>query len=77
MNIPESSNPKWTDIVTGKLTYQFTFLGAKILLGHLLITTKNDSSPEKIKKCASELRELFNRNTKLPSVQEDLKKIFG
>ena len=77
MDIANSSNPKWTDIVTGKLTYQFKFLGAKILLGHLLITTKNDSSPETIKKCATDLRELFHRNTKLPSVQEDLKKIFG
>ncbi len=77
MNVPPISHPTWRHIVTGEATYSFEFLATKFLLGYLSLQVNRDPSPLTIQKCAQELHDIFARNLDLPSVQRDLKLIFG
>ncbi|WP_027185789.1 hypothetical protein [Desulfovibrio inopinatus] len=77
MSVPSKSNKTWTDIVTGKKTYQLKFLAAKILLGRLTHAVKDDPSPGNIQKSIDQLHALFSKNAHMPNVQEDIKTIFG
>lgn len=77
MDVPSKSNKAWQDIVTGKKTYQLKFLAAKILLGRLTRAVKEDSSQENINASVDQLYAIFANNVNMPSVQDDLKTIFG
>jgi hypothetical protein len=77
MDVPSKSNKAWQDIVTGKKTYQLKFLAAKILLGRLTRAVKEDSSAENINASVDQLYAIFANNVNMPSVQDDLKTIFG
>ncbi len=77
MEIPPISHPAWNNIVSGKSRFQFEFLATRFLLAFLTTKLRDDSSPQKIQKCAQELRDLFVRNADLFCVQKDLFHIFG
>ncbi|HML56155.1 MAG TPA: hypothetical protein PKC79_18830 [Solidesulfovibrio magneticus] len=77
MDVPSKSNKAWQDIVTGKKTFQLKFLAAKILLGRLTRTVKEDPSPNTISNSVDQIYALFSSNVNMPSVQEDMKTIFG
>jgi hypothetical protein len=77
MDIPNKTNRTWHDIITGKKTFQLKFLATKILLGRLVRAAKEDPSPANISDCIDELYAIFANNIKMPSVQDDIKTIFG
>jgi hypothetical protein len=77
MDVPPISHPAWSNIVSGKKTFQFEFLATNFLLNYLAIKLRDNPSPQKVQKCAQELRELFVRNANLYCVQRDLFQIFG
>ena len=77
MDVPSKSNKAWVDIVTGKKTFQLKFLAAKILLGRLTRSVKEDPSPENISSSIDQIYAIFANNVNMPSVQDDLKTIFG
>jgi hypothetical protein len=77
MDVPSKSNKAWQDIVTGKKTYQLKFLAAKILLGRLTRSVKEDPSSDNINASVDQLYAIFANNVNMPSVQDDLKTIFG
>lgn len=77
MDVPSKSNQAWKDIVTGKKTFQLKFLAAKILLGRLTRSVKEDPSPENINASVDQIYAIFANNVNMPSVQDDLKTIFG
>ncbi|MHC1712636.1 MAG: hypothetical protein AB9872_10865 [Solidesulfovibrio sp.] len=77
MDVPSKSNNAWKDIVTGKKTFQLKFLAAKILLGRLTRAVKEDPSAENINSSVDQLYAIFANNVNMPSVQDDLKTIFG
>ena len=77
MDVPSKSNKAWQDIVTGKKTFQLKFLAAKILLGRLTRIVKDDPSPSTISNSVDQLYAIFSNNMNMPSVQDDLKTIFG
>lgn len=77
MNIPPKTKPQWTEIVTGKKTYDLKFLAAKILIGRVIRTVSSDPSPANIRDGVDQLHALFEKNTNAPSAQIDLKTIFG
>ncbi len=77
MDVPPVSDRAWSDIVSGKVKYQFDFLAIKLILGWLTAEVKNNPSPKTIQRCAEELRNVFVQNADLPSVQRDLRRIFG
>ena len=77
MAIPSATNQAWLDIVTGRKTHSLHFLAAKVLLGRLVHSVKEDPSPENIADCITQLHQLYASNLHIPKVQEDLKTIFG
>ena len=77
MDVPSKSHPAWQAIVTGNKTYQLKFLAAKILLGRLTRAVKEDPSSGNIAASIDQLYAIFANNVNMPSVQDDLKTIFG
>ncbi len=77
MDVPPKTKTQWADIVTGKKTYELKFLAAKILLGRLVRSIGSNSSPANIRDGVDQLHALFEKNSASPSVQTDLKTIFG
>ena len=77
MEVPDKNDSAWQDIVLGRKSHQLKFLAAKILLGRLTRSAKADPSPENIKVNAEQLYAIFANNLNIPSVQDDLKTIFG
>ncbi|OIO00553.1 MAG: hypothetical protein AUJ49_09755 [Desulfovibrionaceae bacterium CG1_02_65_16] len=77
MSIPAKNKPQWTDIVTGKKTYDLKFLAAKILLGRLVRTVAASPTPGNVHDAVEQLHALYEKNSASPAVQEDLKIIFG
>jgi len=73
--VPLKTNSKWKELVTGQKTYQFQFLATKILMSRLIMSTKNNSSPENINKCIDDAYNFFVKNEKF--TQNDLNQIFG
>jgi hypothetical protein len=77
MSVPPSSHRAWTDIVTGKVKYDFEFLAAKMVTGRLQNLVLANPSVEIVEQSVKELREVFAKNENLTKVQKDLAKIFG
>ncbi|GBC59438.1 hypothetical protein DENIS_0377 [Desulfonema ishimotonii] len=76
ITVPPSTDRIWYDIVTGKVTYQFDFIAAKILMGRLRVKVRHNPGPGVIRSGARELWEVFDKNVRMPSVQKDMKKIW-
>ncbi len=77
MNVPPKTKQQWIDIVTGKKTYELKFLAAKFLLCRLMPAVRSDPTPARIRDGVTQLYDLFEKNSDSPSVQADLKNIFG
>jgi len=77
MDVPAKSHSRWNDIVTGQKTFELKFLAAKIMLGRVVRTISTDPTPENINGAVAQLHSLYERNAASPSVQQDLKTIFG
>ena len=77
MDVPAKNKPQWADIVTGKRTYNLKFLAAKILLGRLVRTVAANPTPTNVREGVDQLHALYEKNSASPSVQLDLKTIFG
>jgi hypothetical protein len=77
MNVPPKTKPQWADIVTGKKTYTLKFLAAKIFLSRVVRDVSANPTPAKIREGVDQLHVLFEKNSASPTVQDDLKTIFG
>lgn len=75
--IPPLADPRWTQIFKLQKTYTFEFLATNMVFTRLNIDVRRDSSEVNIKRVASELWEIFAKNSHNPKVQNDVKKIFG
>lgn len=75
LSVPPASDPVWSDIVSGKRTFQFDFIAAKILMGHLKVKVRHRNDSAVVQEGARELHDVFARNVQMPSVQRDLAKI--
>ncbi len=77
MSIPGKDKAQWADIVTGKKTYDLKFLAAKILLGRVVRSVSADPKPQNVRGAVDQLHALYEKNAASPSVQADMKTIFG
>lgn len=77
MSIPAKTHARWSEIVTGKKTYELKFLAAKIMLGRVVRTVSTAPTPANIKEAVEQLYSLYEKNANSPSAQQDLKTIFG
>lgn len=76
MNVPPKNHPRWSEIVTGKKTYELKFLAAKIMLGRVVRNVSAAPTPDNIKDAVEHLHSMYEKNAASPSVQEDLQNIF-
>ena len=77
MQVPPATNPTWSDLLTGKSRHEPAFLAARMfIVRSRLELGKVNNAPDKIKKLATDLRELFAQNAECPSVQQDMAKLF-
>ena len=77
MEIDQIPDNIWKDIIHGKINCEYEFLALKILLTRLLVSTKEDSSPQAYQKYVDELRNFFLKTQKIPVSQRDLQKILN
>ncbi len=77
MEVPPISHPAWSDIVSNKARYEYEFLATKLILRHLTSQVKSEPTPDTIRRCAQDLRNIFVQNMSLSCVQRDLIQIFG
>jgi hypothetical protein len=77
MQVPLASHPKWSALVSGKLTPKLEFFAAKILLSRLTQSVKRDPLAWNVEVCAQLLARLYAVNSRLPSAERDLAAIFG
>lgn len=77
LHIPQLTNKKWRDLVTGEIDCNFEFLAVKLLLFRLRLNVKNNPNEDVIKKSTEELHNFFVKKQRIPLTQRDLKKIFG
>ena len=73
--LPPKTSSIWKEIVLGQKQFQFKFLAAKILMSRILLSTKNDPSPQNIDRCINEVYVFFVKNEKI--AQYDIQQIFG
>jgi hypothetical protein len=73
--LPTITHPIWKEIVLGKKQFQFRLLAAKIMMSRILLSTKNDPSPQNVDKCVNEVYEFFVKNEKI--AQNDIKQMLG
>jgi hypothetical protein len=73
--IPGVRDHIWKEIITGKETIGFEFLAANILTRRIRELYINEPSVENLQRYILQLRELFVRNSEIPSAQKDIDKI--
>jgi hypothetical protein len=75
--IPGIRDHIWKEIITGKETIGFEFLAANILTRRIRELYINEPSVENLQRYTLQLRELFVRNSEIPSAKKDIDKITG
>lgn len=76
MEIESISDNKWKKLLTEDIQYKFKSLALRILLSRLKINIRLSETSKKneaIENCIFELKKFFNKLSRLPSIQEDLK----
>ncbi|MBD3339018.1 MAG: hypothetical protein GF353_07910 [Candidatus Lokiarchaeota archaeon] len=73
--VPPLSHEIWEKILSDEIKFDFEFLATKILLARLKLTLKLNPDPSLVEECAAEIRQLFVKTERLPTVKRDLKKI--
>ena len=53
--LPDKSDQRWRELVTGKKKFTIKSLPTKILLGRVVLRAEMDTSPENVNKCVSEV----------------------
>lgn len=77
MQLPSEQHPIWQELINRKNHYHFEFLAATLLLGKLNLKCRLDKNPQEMERSIHELRSFFERNSHLPKVQSDLRRVFG
>ena len=73
--IPENTDPRWIDIVEGKISKEFKTVAAGLCVSRNQRAYRMDRTPETMSKCISELISFFTKYEKIS--QNDLEDLFG
>lgn len=71
--IPPVSNPKWSQLIKGEISFDYKLLALKIMLTRLQQKVK--ANPASVADSIKELADFFTKNEKL--LADDIKTIFG
>ena len=77
VTVPEASHPRWVALLKGTHYCELRFLAAKIVVSRYTFLSRSAPNVLSAVQAAAELRELYARNTSLPSAQSDLVRIFA
>ena len=77
MQLPNKQHPIWQELIRRENHHHFEFLAATLLLGKLNLKCRLDKSPQEMERSIHELSSFFERNSHLPKVQSDLRRVFG
>lgn len=72
--IPPVTDPRWRDLVTGKIVKPWHMLALKILMIRINNSTRFDPSPSNVDRCVWELHSFFERNIRVAEL--DLMAVF-
>ncbi|CAO5682636.1 MAG: hypothetical protein HEEMFOPI_00763 [Holosporales bacterium] len=72
-SLPHVSDPRWKDIITGKIAPIWTSVAAQMLMFRVVSSVKKDPSSENIEKQIKEVYSFFEKNQHI--LQNDIKKI--
>lgn len=75
MSLPPTNHPRWSEVLLDKKPIDLKFLGARLTMGRLKAAVA--SNPASMPAALAELRDFFAKLEHLPTVQADLKTIFG
>lgn len=76
VEIPKLNDSKWLDVVRGDINIDIEFFPLKLLLARQRLQIQLDPTEETLKKCAHEVRQMFEKNKNHPVAKKDLQKIF-
>lgn len=73
--LPSTSDPKWRDLLTGKIRHSFNVVSASLLVSRLNRQTKADRNEEYLDKYINEAHAFFEKYQKI--LEDDISAIFG
>lgn len=73
--IPSKVDPRWKDLLTGKIDHKFKFAAAAMCVSRNQRAVKNNTDVMKLKNAVDEVFAFFQQYEQF--CQEDLKAIFG
>jgi hypothetical protein len=73
--IPDKSDPRWMDLITGKKKHQFKFAAASLCVSRNMREVAKDPSLQQMMKSVDEIHALFTKYEKFAA--DDLRAIFG
>lgn len=77
LNLPPPSSPTWKAIIEGRINENVSSFGLKIMLRRLKSKLDRRNDPQTLEACIEELQTFFRESGDLPSVQHDIKVLFG
>ena len=72
--IPSPLDPRWRDLVTGKVAPRWQNLAVKLMMKRVLDATTADPKPMNVAKCVNEVHSYFVKNS--AAAAADLSAIF-
>ena len=75
--IPDITDPRWKNIVTGKIQHQFGFIPAGMCVSRHVRAVAKDNSAASVNNAVTEIHQFFAKYEQLELVANDLKAIFG
>ncbi len=76
MQVPPTSHPKWSEVVTGKRAFEPSFVAARMLIVRCRMQLLRSKSDADAMRFAAELREVYASNADCPSASRDLAALF-
>lgn len=74
ISVPPITNPRWRDVVTGKIARPWKLLAVRIMMTRIAGLTKGDPSSDMVSRCVQDLHSFFEKNARI--AQDDLASIF-
>lgn len=75
--VPPLNDPRWATVLKEQNAYTFEFLATNLIFARLRLSAHRDPSEKNISRVATELWQIFSKNSHNPKVQKDVKEIFG
>jgi hypothetical protein len=73
--IPDKSDPRWKDILTGKIDHHFRFVAAGMCVSRNMRSVEAEKTQENMQRAVTELHTFFTKYEQI--AKDDLETVFG